>query len=329
MDFSIDSKTDKINELNKCFIDDVKLGLGRKRKSMPSKYFYDDIGSKLFEDIMNLKEYYLTNSEFEVLSQKGKEILSSLQLEEGEELEVVELGAGDGLKTKQLLKCFQDHKLPFVYRPVDISQGAISDLEKSMKEEYPNIKVDGIVDDYNHAVENLKFDGKRKLVLFLGSNIGNLTHEESKTFFQQVRASLLPGDYLFTGFDLVKDPTVILSAYNDSLGVTSAFNINLLRRMNNELGANFDLSAFKHFPVYDPEKQEARSYLISLKAQKVVFSKIDFEVEFKIGEYIHTEISRKYELEDIQDFASQTGFEVNKNFFDCRHYFVDSLWKCL
>jgi uncharacterized SAM-dependent methyltransferase len=182
--------------------------------------------------------------------------------------------------------------------------------------------------DYFRILETLKTESsRRKILLFLGSNIGNFSPEQAIDFFRQLRAVMNEDDLLLTGFDLQKDPRVILRAYDDERGVTAEFNLNLLRRINRELGADFDLDKFSHYAVYRPTECAARSFLISRAEQTVFVEALDRSFRFKAWEPIFMEISQKYSLEMIVDLAGETGFEIKRNFFDTNEYFVDSLWK--
>lgn len=304
------------------FLADVLEGLKKSPKTLPSMYFYNSEGSKLFQMIMKLPEYYLTNSEYEILDTQSKEIYEDIDPQK--DIEVVEFGAGDGIKTKLLLEEFLNHTADFTYSPIDISQSALDGLKSSFQEELPNLKMNPLNDDYFSALESLKSNSTTKLVLFLGSNIGNFKDDMEVDFLKEMRANITKGDYALIGFDLKKDPSIILGAYNDKTGVTREFNLNLLRRINTDLGANFDIESFSHFPIYNPETGESRSYLISLKKQSVILG--GETIDFNYAEPIFMEVSKKYSTKDIEILAAKTGFRVVKNYDDCRHFFLDSLW---
>ncbi|MGD1843770.1 MAG: L-histidine N(alpha)-methyltransferase [Salibacteraceae bacterium] len=308
------------------FAIDIRKGLWARPKKIPSKYFYDEIGSKLFQDIMNLDEYYLTDCEYEVLDLNKSQILDHCQRTGG--FDIIELGAGDGYKTKVLLRHFLEAGADFTYRPVDISTEAIDGLVNTLQQEIPDLQVNAIVDDYFQALNNLKAeDAKRtRVVLFLGSNVGNLKFVEVVNFLEKLKAGMKQGDLLLTGFDLRKDPDMILAAYNDSKGVTAQFNLNLLNRMNRELGAEFDLSTFKHYPFYDAINGEARSCLVSKVKQSVYIAALDDTVDFEVAEIIKTEVSRKYFPGQVEALASRTGFSTVAHLFDAKKHFLDALW---
>lgn len=304
------------------FLADILAGLKKSPKTLPSMYFYNDEGSRLFQMIMKLPEYYLTNSEYEILDTQSKKIYEDISPQNA--FEVVEFGAGDGTKTKLLLEEFLRHRSDFTYSPIDISQSALDGLEQSFREQLPTLKMNPLNNDYFSALEELKSNNTTKLVLFLGSNIGNFKDNTEVDFLREMRANITKDDYALIGFDLKKDPSIILDAYNDKTGVTREFNLNLLRRINSDLGADFDIESFSHYPTYNPITGEAHSYLISLKKQSVTLG--DETIDFEYGEPIFMEVSKKYSEKDIEDLAAKTGFRVVKNYFDCRHFFLDSLW---
>ncbi|WP_323757432.1 L-histidine N(alpha)-methyltransferase [Roseivirga sp.] len=309
------------------FAKDIHSGLSSNPKCLSSKYFYDETGDQLFQTIMGLEEYYLTRSEFEIFDQQKKEILKSF-LGEDTSFNLVELGAGDGTKTKVLLKYFVSQGVDFSYSPIDISQHVLDVLSEDLGESIPKLQVNAIQGDYFDALAKLNENHfQKEVVLFLGSNIGNFSNGSAPKFLTRLGDNLSTGDLLFIGFDLMKDPNVILSAYNDKLGVTKEFNINLLRRINKELGANFDLEGYEHFPTYNPITGETKSHLVSNKAQEVFIKATGETYSFDAWEAIHTEVSQKYSLKMIHQFAEQAGFKVIKNFTDKNNFYVDALWE--
>jgi len=307
------------------FAIDVDKGLSSNPKYLHSKYFYDKKGDKIFQKIMSLDEYYLTGSEFEIL-EKYKDPLLQHIISGTKNFELVEFGAGDGLKTKILLGYFLDRQVTFKYLPIDISKNALNGLMQDLDATYPTLDGHAINDDYFRALHNLRGDQIRKVVMFLGSNIGNFTPTKALEFLQNMHKELNSGDYLLIGIDLKKDPEIILRAYNDSQGVTKQFNLNLLERINEELGANFDLNNFHHAPRYDPDRGAALSYLVSAKDQTIDIAAIGKSFEFRKYEKIATEISQKYSIPEIEALATSAGFEVVEHFLDSRGYFVDTLW---
>ncbi len=309
------------------FADDVLRGLSATPKFLSSKYFYDDEGSRLFQEIMKLPEYYLTRAEFEIFSTRTKEIFAAFT-EKSKSFDLIELGAGDGTKTAVLIDYFLKQTADFSYLPIDISQEAIDFLTGKFKNEFPHLSMNAKTGDYFRILETLKTESKRaKIILFLGSNIGNFSKAQAQDFFRQLRGVMNENDLLFVGFDLQKDPRVILQAYDDAQGVTAAFNLNLLTRINRELGANFNTNDFSHYAVYRPVECAARSFLISRRAQTVSVEALNKSFEFAAWEPIFMEISQKYNQEMIGDLALASGFLATQNFFDERKFFVDSLWK--
>jgi len=309
------------------FAIDVLSGLSAKQKKLSSKYFYDDNGSKIFQDIMQMPEYYLTDCELEILETNKQEIFEVFT-NGGNKYDLIELGAGDGLKTKVLLSHFLDQKANFEYIPIDISEEAVKNLVIDIEKELPGVKIDGKIGDYFKLIEELnQYDHSKKVLLFLGSNIGNFNDESSINFLKKLKSVMNIGDLIFIGFDLKKDSDIILNAYNDPHGHTATFNLNLLQRINNELHANFILSNFRHKEVYDPQSGTAKSFLISLIKQEVEIRDLNKIISFEEGESIFMEMSQKYDLEMIDSLANNTGFEIVRNFYDKRQYFVNSLWK--
>ena len=306
---------------------DTLEGFSATPKYHFSKYFYDDRGSKIFQKIMNMSEYYLTNCEEEIFRSQKEDIFHSF-VPNNERFDVIELGAGDGMKTKVLLEYFKSENADFTFMPIDISEEAIKILVNDLANNFPQISVDAKVGDYFQMMEEINsYDSAPKIILFLGSNIGNYNESESIAFFSHLHKVMNRGDKLFIGFDLKKDPRIILDAYDDPHGHTAAFNLNLLQRLNDELGANFNLEQFKHQEVYDPQTGTAKSFLVSLKNQIVSIEGLSKSFEFNQWETIYTEMSQKYDLNMIASFADRCGFEIVRNFTDSRQYFMNSLWK--
>lgn len=305
------------------FKKDVDAGLSAQPKHLSSKYFYDDIGSQIFQKIMAMPEYYLTDSEFEILSLQSKQIAEKLNFNKA--FNIIELGAGDGYKTIKLLKNFIVLGLDFTYIPVDISKKAIDLLLEKVAKEIPNLKVKPFVGDYFKLLSTIPYD-MPSLVLFLGSNIGNFKQEAAQSFLGSIQAHLKPNDKLLIGFDLQKNPTTIKNAYDDSLGITKAFNMNLLHRINNELGADFRLDKFDFYCHYNPINGEVRSYLVSLMQQDIYIKSLDKTYSFDYNELVWTELSKKYSFTEIDNLCKSSKFKLAQNFLDCKHFFADSLW---
>ncbi|SFB40983.1 L-histidine N(alpha)-methyltransferase [Algoriphagus aquimarinus] len=309
------------------FAQDVMLGLNSTPKTLPSKYFYDAKGDKLFQQIMALPEYYLTRKEYEILELQHEQILEQV-LASNQPFNLVELGAGDGMKTKILLRYLTEQKVEFTYYPVDFSGSVLEELEGSLAKELPQLVVKPLQDTYRDSLKKQVWeDGRPNLILFMGANLGNFGVDEAKNIIDHLRVGTKRGDLVLLGFDLKKNPQTILNAYHDEQGVTREFNMNLLDRINRELDADFDRDSFVHWPTYDPVSGECRSYLVSEKTQDVTIGALNQTFKFEAFESIFTEISKKYSLSEISYLASLGGFEVKENFMDSEGYFADVLWE--
>ncbi|MNJ90900.1 Histidine-specific methyltransferase EgtD [compost metagenome] len=305
------------------FKQDVLSGLSQTPKQIPSKYFYDKRGDELFVEIMNMPEYYLTRSEMEIFQKQSRDIISSFDVQKGEEIEVVELGAGDGTKTIHLLYELIRSRITFKYIPIDISSNALDGLEHRMKEEIPGLAIDSLHGDYFQMLHDLKKSPNRKIILFLGSSIGNMSDEEATLFIASLSKNLNKGDKIVLGVDLIKEKSVVLPAYDDAAGITRDFNLNLLERMNRELGADFDLDAFVHDPEYHESEGIAKSFLKSTKKQVVAIKSIGKQFVFDENERIHTEISRKYNDQILGKIIDQSPLSVQQCFTDQKNWFGD------
>ena len=316
----------RLRDPKRDFALDVLSGLSEHNKKLDSRYFYDDEGSRLFQAIMGCKDYYPTDSEREILQNHGRSIAATCS---GAPLNVIDLGAGDGAKTKILLQALVDLGVDVRYVPIDISEGAIAGLVETMKRDMPDLEVQGLVCEYTDGLNWLSSlgDNRKNLLLFLGSNIGNFNKARARAFLRRHWTSLRDGDYALIGFDLKKDIEVLLRAYNDSDGYTAAFNQNLLRRINDELGGTFDTSKFRHYGTYDVFSGAMTSYLVSLEEQVVEIAALGRSFEFEAWEPVHTEYSYKYLERDIEDLAADTGYIIEAKYRDSKHYFVDALWR--
>ncbi|MFW5760794.1 MAG: L-histidine N(alpha)-methyltransferase [Cyclobacteriaceae bacterium] len=309
------------------FAEDVLLGLSSRPKYLSSKYFYNKKGDEIFQQIMHMPEYYPTDCELDIFKKYKQQMLQYFTGSR-EFFDLIEFGAGDGMKTKILLSHFLTQNASFKYLPIDISANILQTLNDDLQTNLPQLQVQTMQGDYFETLASLNLvDDRKKVVLFLGSNIGNFSPTGTVDFLHQLHKNLTKGDMLLIGFDLKKDPSVILKAYNDPHGITKAFNLNLLQRINDELEANFDLNTFRHYPYYDPVSGESRSYLISEIEQYVDVKSLNTTFHFHAWEPIHTEISKKFDLHFIQSLASKTGFKLAENFFDENKYYVNSLWK--
>lgn len=318
-------KSDDANVEGCDFASDVDAGLSRLQKSISSKYLYDAEGDRLFQQIMELPEYYLTRCEYEILRDNRDEILALIG--DGP-VNLVELGAGDGKKTFLLLEHFLEKGLQFRYVPVDISESAICGLIDNCCECYSEMTVEGLVAEYFDGLKWLsKLNQRRNFVLFLGSNIGNFSRAETELFLRGLWDALNDGDLVLIGFDLKKDVNRIKDAYDDSQGVTARFTINLLHRINRELGANFDVDRFEHYCTYNEQRGAVESYLISSVKQDVRIESLGKTFCFEEREPLHVEYSHKFSEEDIAQLAGKAGFRIVAQYYDSQRLFVDSVWQ--
>ncbi len=311
---------------NHLFAKEITKGLTSNPKYISSKFLYDEKGDKLFQEIMNMDEYYVTDAEHEIIERYKDEFLKIS--DNGHHFKLIELGAGDGVKTKVLLKHFMNQKANFSYIPVDISGNVLKILETNIRKDMPDINMETVEKEYFDALDYIR-KSKRgmNIVLFMGGNIGNFSYKEARDFLADLRTSLSLGDVLIIGFDLKKDPQKILNAYNDRQGITREFTLNIIDRVNRELGADFNKQNFYHYPFYDPLKGEVKSFIVSKKKQEAKINECDLTVKLEEGEPIFTEISKKYSLPEIEKLAIETGFMVVNNYFDQNQYFVNSIWK--
>lgn len=302
------------------FRKDVIDGLGQSPKKLPSRYFYDVKGDTLFQQIMQLEEYYLPRCEMEIINEKSSEIAQSI-LAHTNHLEVIELGAGDGSKSVHLLKSFIEKNLNTVYRPLDISSNILVENSHYIHQKIPDIQIIPEAGNYFETYPKLTKLVPNRLVLFLGSNIGNFTLDEADEFIKLIGNKFETNDYLLIAFDLVKNPRKILAAYDDSKGVTANFNLNLLTRINNELGANFVLENFIHYPYYNPQNGITYSYLLSTIQQSVQLDSGDV-FKFEKHEPIQTEISKKYYKHEVEYLAKNSGLALDKWFYDSEEQYA-------
>jgi L-histidine N-alpha-methyltransferase len=307
------------------FLKEVLQDLGKVPKRLNPKYFYDEAGDKLFQQIMNSKEYYPTNCEREIFKEKTEDLATVLK-NGFDDFDLIEMGAGDATKSCYLLEELVRQKVTFTYMPIDISTTMVEHLENTLEDKIKGLKVHGLNGEYfdmlNHANQISK---KKKVILFLGGNIGNFEVTEANKFCRQLKSYLQPGDLVLIGFDLKKHPRIIRAAYNDKEGFTKEFNLNLLRRINRELGADFEIEQFEHYPSYDPATGECRSYLISLKEQVVHIN--GQKIYFAENEFISMEISKKYSVEETDQMAIGSGFIPIKHFLDSKRWFLDTVWQ--
>ncbi|MEQ1762838.1 MAG: L-histidine N(alpha)-methyltransferase [Pyrinomonadaceae bacterium] len=309
------------------FAEDVLRGLSSTPKSLSSRYFYDDEGSRLFMEIMKLPEYYPTRAEMKIFTEQKAEICNAFT-DGADAIDLIELGAGDGTKTAVLIEHLLATGVDFQYEPIDISQEANDVLAARFREKFPALRIDPHTGDYFKILGSLKKDtGRRKVILFLGSNIGNFLRDQAVAFFRSLREVMNENDRLFIGFDMQKDPRTIVAAYDDKQGITAEFNLNLLRRINRELGADFDLDKFSHYAQYRPLECAARSFLISREKQTVTINALNRSFDFEQWAPIFMEISQKYTHAMINELAGDGGFEINREFYNPEYFYIDSLWR--
>lgn len=312
------------NNINQQFCADVMAGLTANPKYLEAKYFYDATGDELFQEIMNAPEYYPTNCELEIFTQQTTALAQAI-IADGTAFDLIELGAGNAMKSTHLLRHLLDQQANFTYVPIDISGHVINYLNETLPQTLPGLKLEGLTGEYFDMLQRAaQISTRRKVVLFLGSNIGNMPVTDAEDFCTEMRKHLSPGDSVLIGVDLKKNPKTILAAYNDAGGFTRQFNLNLLTRINQELQGNFNVNQFEHYPMYDPETGACKSYLISLADQQVHLC--DETIEFKRDEYIYMEISQKYTLEQTNAMAAQAGFKPVNHFFDSKGWFLDAIW---
>ena len=308
--------------------------LASKNKYLSPKYLYDKVGSQLFEQICIQPEYYLTRTEASILS-KYAPVISKLL---GNNIHMIELGSGSSSKTAILLSHFSSQKKGIYYFPIDISSTILAESAQRLKSQFPKASIVGIASDYNLGIdraaaeckvaekENMKKNNNddisyTKLVLFLGSSIGNFELIEARSLLRSVRQRLNASDFLLVGFDLQKDESVLNAAYNDKAGITAKFNLNLLARINRELGGNFELEKFEHYAFYNHEQHRMEMHLISKIDQQLYIGALGKTFSLKKGESIHTENSYKYSVNQIAALAEDTGFSIEKNFTDKKRWF--------
>jgi len=316
----------------------VLAGLSARPRRLPPWLFYDERGSLLFDRITELPEYYLTRTERGILTAHGGEMIA--RAAGGKQLRIVELGAGSADKTRLLLAAAVAAQGTVLYEPVDVSATALDAAQERIEQEIPGVTVAPRVMDYVHGLD-LNSEGpdsegpdsegpdERRLVLYIGSSIGNFDPEDAARLLLRVREALRPGDGLLLGVDMVKGVQTLLSAYDDSAGVTAEFNLNLLVRLNRELEANFNLSAFRHKAVWDPIHARMEMYLESLSAQKVNLRVLGLKVDFAPGERIHTENSYKYAPGQAERMLEKAGFEAAESWTDRKSWFTVCLGRAV
>lgn len=311
--------------MEKTFAEEVDEGLSSEPKYLSSKYHYDDEGSRIFQEIMGMPEYYLTDCEMDIMKNRAVDIYEATGFKG--HFNIIELGAGDGLKTKELLRNLLAINADFTYVPIDISKEAIELLTVGMKASLPELRINPQVGDYFEVMDKVEAEEDcPNLVLFLGSNIGNFKPEWALDLLKHMNEHMRHGDKLLVGFDLMKNPNLIRAAYFDSQGITARFNLNVLARINREIAGEFPIDKFEFYSHYNPENGDVKSYLVSLENQDIAINSIGKSYHFDEQETIWMELSKKYSLSGIEQMGKDAGFKFEKHFLDSRKYFSDSLY---
>jgi len=304
------------------FAQDVRAGLSSTPKHLFPKYLYDELGSRIFEAICEVPEYYLTRAEHEILATHADDIVAAISDCDT----LIELGSGSAEKTRQIIEAMIRRHGKLLFVPVDISASALKESSEALLGSYPELRIHAYAAEYFQALESLPSLGPHPvLVLFLGSNIGNFEPDEAVNFLHAIRRVLRPQDALLLGADLKKDRALLEAAYNDPLGVTRAFIVNELARINRELDANFDLWAFGLRSFYNEKVGRVEVYLESLSNQDVEVRGLDLSLRFAAGERIHMENAYKFDLDDLNGLASETGFNLKRTWLDKQKRFSSNL----
>ncbi len=304
-------------KVEKSFAEEIISSLTQNSKFINPKFFYDKKGSDLFELICLLPEYYLTRTEISIL----KNFQSSISLYVDMNTNLVELGSGSSVKTRLILDILTKLQPKTEYFPIDISE-ILTESSEQLLNDYDTLHITGIVDSYEGGLEFLKnYDDKKNLILFLGSSFGNFTPDIGKLFLDDIFSTMKSGDLFLIGLDLVKDNNILESAYDDSQGITSKFNLNVLSRINDELDANFNIDNFSHYSLYNETEQRIEMNLRSLVSQSVIIGKSNMSLNFNQDELIHTEYSHKYHISQIEKLLIDVGFEIKNMWLDDKKYF--------
>jgi L-histidine Nalpha-methyltransferase len=296
---------------------DVIKGLSQTPKTLSAKYFYDDPGSLLFEKICELPEYYPTRTEAWILNQYADEIAAITNC-----CELIELGSGSSTKTQALLTAYQKIADSCRYLPIDVSGGILKNSVLQLQEKYPDIAIHGLLGTYEQALVHLESNYlQSRMLFFLGSSLGNFNQEECDGFLTQISRTLQPGDYFLLGIDLQKPQDVLEAAYNDSQGVTAAFNLNMLSHLNWRFQGDFDINLFKHQAIYNQVDNQIEMYLHCQSSHLVTLEALDLKVSFEAGESILTEISRKFDLPTMETLLQSKGLNTVKTWTDEKGWF--------
>ncbi|MEM7758214.1 MAG: L-histidine N(alpha)-methyltransferase [Cyanobacteria bacterium P01_A01_bin.40] len=299
-------------------IQDVIKGLRQTTKTIPARYFYDAKGSQLFEAICQLPEYYPTRTEASILQQNAVSIIDRTKVDE-----LVELGSGSSTKTRYLLDAqTKNADTPLYYIPIDISDSILQDSAENLLADYPQLKIQGKVATYSQALAQLSTSSfGSRIIIFLGSSIGNFNSEECDRLIEQVTSALNPGDFFLLGIDLQKPVSILEAAYNDAQGITAKFNLNMLQHLNQRFAGNFKLDLFKHQAIYNQTEQQIEMYLISQQQQTVTLDSLDLTINLAKDEKILTEISRKFNLETMAKYLGDRNLNVIQTYTDDQQWF--------
>ncbi len=303
---------------------DVRQGLTARPKTLPCLYFYDEAGSQLFEQICELPEYYPTRTERAILQNHADDLVAHV----GHHVDLVELGSGSASKTRLVVEALLRRHDQLRFIPVDISRSILEESSRALVEDYDRLQVYAVAGEYHDGLDFLKGEeGPPRLILWLGSNVGNFRRDDAIHFLQRLHTTMRPEDRFLIGIDLRKDAGTLEAAYDDAAGVTAAFNKNLLTRLNRELGASFVLDSFDHEARWNDQIGRVEMHLVSSVAQSVRIEQIDLTIEFDAGESIHTENSYKYSTVEIEALATTCHFDVECQWFDENRRFSVSLWR--
>ena len=304
-------------KIEKTFAEEISSSLNADLKFISPKYFYDKKGSELFEKICLLPEYYPTRTEVTILKKLQQELPSFLD----DSFRIVELGSGSSVKTRLIIDVFAKLQNKIEYFPIDISE-ILTESSEQLIHDYDNLYITGIIDTYEGGLEFLKhYDDKNNLITFLGSSFGNFSPSDGYLFLKKIHSTMKSGDLFLIGLDLVKEKHILESAYDDTQGVTAEFNLNVLSRINDELGGNFNLENFEHHSVYHEKEQRIEMYLKSSQKQSVIIPKSNLLLNLEKNQLIHTEYSHKYRLFQIHDLLDDAGFELKHTWLDENKYF--------
>tara|TARA_B100000029_G_scaffold121094_2_gene114510 strand:+ start:11374 stop:12399 length:1026 start_codon:yes stop_codon:yes gene_type:complete len=307
-----------VTSKQKTLQDEIALSLTNTPKSISPKFFYDDLGSKLFDEICSLPEYYLYNSEIEILQNFDRKIKPFIK----SEMRLVELGSGSSVKTRLLLDMLFKFQTNVEYFPIDISD-ILSESTKKLCKLYKNLKVIGMIDTYESGLDFIEhYDDKANLISFLGSSFGNFNQSDGTKFLKMISDIMKKTDLFLIGVDLKKDSQTLYNAYNDSKGITAEFNLNILDRMNRDLDANFQKSMFSHYAIYNEKYNRIEMYIKSLCSQTVNIPKAGISISLAKNELIHTENSYKFSLSQIESKFESVGLKINQVWHDSKNYFV-------